>query len=95
MRFVISSIVFLILYQASFSQRGAKWLTGQGNLIDFTVTPTISYLECDSFKNSWMGHGASMICDKYGNILFETTPYFVDGTKIPIPTTCNGCVLQQ
>ena len=84
MRIALFILVLMFLHQYSFTQRSAKWLVGHGSIIDFTVSPTITYLECDTFKNSWFSNGYSMICDKKGDVLFEATPYVV------IKNTCES-----
>jgi len=56
-----------------FAQQNNQWITGDGNIIDFNISPAISYLRCDSFDNGWYPFGHSLICDSNGKILFAHT----------------------
>ena len=71
-------------------QKGAKWVTGSGNIIDFTTNPASSYLECDSFNVSSYYWGHSNICGMNNDIIFNFNRYYTVGKGCPIVLLDNG-----
>ena len=70
MRVLLFILILTLHWTNSTAQQGKQWITGFGNIIDFRVTPTISFMQCDTFNNALYMHGHSSICDSNGKLLF-------------------------
>lgn len=73
MRVLLFILILILHWTHSIAQQGKQWITGYGNIIDFRVTPTISFMQCDTFNNALYMHGHSSICDSNSNLLFAHT----------------------
>ncbi len=76
LKYIISILLFCNTFVCN-AQQGAKWVTGFGNVIDFTTNPTSSYLTCDTpIMSIFVRHGHSMICNSTHDIQFFALPMY-------------------
>jgi len=53
MKFLGCISVMIMICFSCFAQQNNQWITGDGNIIDFNISPAISYMQCDTFDIGW------------------------------------------